>query len=188
MTDNIYTPQLKIMGARTQTATGYLFTRRRLVALDNTTLEPVVAQWCYEGESDKSVGSSFVDTQPQKKLYVTAENYMGRVPLNVSNIDGNYFAVTVRKNDGEVTAWGLTTCGGVPPVSERNHDVVGFATSNQSVCALNAQGQVFSWGFKTQTGEEMAVPESVAALTDIISIKGTDSAMAALRSTASHGV
>lgn len=176
-------PQLQIMGARTQNSTSYLFTRHRLVALDSATLEPVIAEWIYEGESQPVRGNSFTDIKPHKKLYVSADGYSGRIPLNVSNIDGNFFAVTARKNDGTLTSWGLASCGGTPPVNERNHDIIAIAGTNQSLCALNASGQVFSWGVQTDPGQIMAIPESISMLNDIKDIKGSQDALAALRST-----
>jgi len=183
MTSNFINPQLKIMGARTQNSTSYLFTRHRLVALDNTTGEPVIANWQYDGESTSISGNSFIDTQPHKKLYISSPDYTGRATLNVSNIDGNFFSVAARKNDGTVTSWGLDSCGGVPPVNERNHDIIAIAGANQSLCALNASGQIFSWGFQTEPGQIMAVPDNILALNDIIAIRGNETAMAALRAT-----
>ncbi|PKE27649.1 hypothetical protein CWS43_25640 [Rahnella sp. AA] len=181
MTTLYFTQQLKIMGARTQNSTSYLFTRHRLVALDNTTGEPVIADWQYDGESTSISGNSFIDTQPHKKLYISSADYTGRATLNVSNIDGNFFSVAARKNDGTVTSWGLDSCGGVPPVNERNHDIIAVAGSNQSLCALNANGQIFSWGFQTAPGQIMAIPDNILALNDIIEIRGNETGMAALR-------
>lgn len=174
---------LKIMGARSQNSTSYLAARHRLVALDSLTLLPVVAEWNYEGETVSAINSAFTDIHPEKKLYARAAGYMGRVPLNPANIDGNLFAAVARKNDGTVTSWGLDSCGGVPPVSTRNHDVISFAGFNQALCALNDEGQVFDWGFETGEGGQLAIPDDIAALRDIMSIRGAKNAMVALRAT-----
>lgn len=174
---------LKIMGARSQNSTSYLAARHRLVALDSLTLLPVVAEWNYEGETVSAINSAFTDIHPEKKLYARAAGYMGRVPLNPANIDGNLFAAVARKNDGTVTSWGLDSCGGVPPVSTRNHDVISFAGFNQALCALNTEGQVFDWGFETGEGGQLAIPDDIAALRDIVSIRGAKNAMVALRGT-----
>ena len=147
---------LNVMGARSSYGANWLYSEARcLVALDGENV--VTATWQYEGESTSVSTSWFMDTQPQKKLTVTASG--ASVTLNESNVLGNTQAVAGRNDSGVVSGWGQGTSGGNSPTSGFNSSVTALSATHHAFAAINQSGNLFAWGDTSKGG---SVPSAFA--------------------------
>lgn len=181
ITDATPSGSLVIMGARSSNRAYGEYIVSRLVALDSTTLAPVIATWSYVGQVTTATGSAFIDTQPGEYLNVTASGY-NTVRLNVSNIigtggwydendsPGSHGAFSARENTGAVVAWGQASRGGVAPASADNYDAQTLCATSSATSAIRSNHTVFAWG--EDTGGAV-VPGSVKSRSDIIDLRSS---------------
>ncbi|WP_228117495.1 hypothetical protein [Enterobacter sp. C6] len=159
---------LKVMGARTQSGSGWASATHRLIALDKETLQPVSVDWWYEDETtSRFTGPVFTDTRPDVRLLANSDVYRLGDVINISNCGGSGSALAAIKNDGTVEAWGMPKNGGTSPTSDRNHNVRAVYGGWDTSASVNANGQVFTWS----VDDDNPLPDNVAALNDILDIK-----------------
>lgn len=164
----------KIMGARTNNTSTWLYARKKIVALDSSTLEPIDIQWRYENETNTITAKYFTDTDPNQRIIATLNNET--VILNIANISSNGDAVVAIKNNGQVTSWG-GVARGVSPDDTKNHNIRLAAGTDQVLLAVNGENQVVAWGSNAKN--ELNVPDNIQEL-DIQQVKGAADAICAL--------
>ncbi|TVO38208.1 Ig-like domain-containing protein [Vibrio algivorus] len=184
----VVTKTLKIMGARIS-FNGYgRYRRPRLVALDSSTLEPVICDWRYlDGTGIVSDSSSFIDFKPDQVLIVSASGYT-TATINISNIAGNgsYIdngigpgAFSALTDDGVIYSWGNEYYGGIAPESQSGtYDRI-FQNSHAFVAQNKETNRLTAWGEQQQGGE---LPADIVNRTDILTVRGGFASMAVLAS------
>ena len=165
----------KIMGARTNNTCAWLYARKKIVALDSSTLEPIDIQWRYENKTNTITAKYFTDTDPNQRIIATLNNET--IVLNIANISSNGDAVVAIKNNGQVTSWGSEAHGGVPPDNNENHNIRLAAGTDQVLLAVNSENQVIIWG--SNENNELNVPDNLQEL-DIQQVRGAAFAICAL--------
>ena len=138
---------LLIMGRRTQGAGCFIQSISRIVALDASTLAPVMANWQYEGESQVFQGTAFYDENSFYRLIVSATGY-DSVVLNAGNVDFvDGYVINVINNDLQLKQWGDLYYTTTYPVSdEDNHDVQKVTCGHECSFALRSDRSLFAWG------------------------------------------
>ncbi|MDU9393605.1 hypothetical protein [Pseudomonas sp. zfem002] len=167
--DGIGSGPLRIMGARF--CPGVLrggSTPRILSALNDQTLEPMLAEWRYEDSEDWTAATGWTDDKPWLKLYVRnvteawecqAVNVIGTGSLPASQ-GLSAFAVMrdeVMGADGpevDIVAWGTSHYGGelTPEVRELKN-VAELSASAYACAARLRDGNIACWGHATSGGE-----------------------------------
>ncbi|WP_415378137.1 MULTISPECIES: RCC1 domain-containing protein, partial [Enterobacterales] len=182
LTGDLLAPGIVVRGARNIKADWTC--SPPLVALDKRTLQPVVAQWQYEGEGESEVvtASRFTDQRPEKKLTVWSSTSRQVLTLRPQNISVNWMktdsASTALLNRGNVVAWGDSQDGGsVPPDIASRTDLSSVSGNVYAFVALSTGGSVVAWGDDNYGG---SVPSAIASRTDLVSVAVTDTAFAAL--------
>lgn len=158
---------LLIMGRRTQGAGCFNSPYSRIVALDAETLQPVLANWQYEGDSQITQGTGFYDKNSVHRLIVSADEYQS-VILNAGNIDyrpGDI--ITVVNNDGQLKQWGdLATLDMYPIDETENHDFK-KVTSLGCSFAVRTDNSLYAWGSPEYGGQ---LKPTTAQRTDILNV------------------
>ncbi|WP_160286281.1 RCC1 domain-containing protein [Pseudomonas knackmussii] len=171
VTEQTGSGRLKVMGARSSldAQSCYGDGGRRLVALDRDTLQPIEAQWRYEGDTTSVTGSSFQDSDRSRLLHVsTADDH---VILNVANLCGPRQALVARRDEGNMVAWGDAANGGsVPPTIATMTDVVELTATSEAMAARRANSTVVTWGQAASGG---TVPGEVNGALDIVQVVGS---------------
>ncbi|MEG5635202.1 hypothetical protein V1577_06885 [Enterobacter bugandensis] len=134
----------KIMGARTNNTTTWLYARKLLVALDSQTLLPIEVQWRYENQTQSQTGKYFSDIDPNQRIIATQGNES--ITLNIANISSNGGDVVAIKNDGKATSFVTLSEGGVMPEFTENHNVRLAAGGPGCLVAVNQENELFAWG------------------------------------------
>lgn len=173
---------LRVVGAR-RDGYNWMNARSGLVALNESSREPVEAVWRYADEGEGVAGTRFMDFSPEKLLEV---RYGGDIvllrPINIAATGeqyADYSAGLVLLDDGSVVAWGNTEMGGTLPVEIAIlRDNVSIAGTGYAFAALRSNSSVVAWGSAVSGGNG----SSVGTLQDIVSVTATWSAFAALRS------
>lgn len=147
---------LLVMGARSERpGYGYLTKwgkhTRRLTALDADTLQQITASWLYEGETHPTVGKTFEDTDPTRRLTVRSDD--DHVVLNPIRLAWTGYAAAMVLDNSSVVAWGNTSYGGtIPaPIASRT-DIEQVISNDSSFTVLKADKSVDAWGYSAATG------------------------------------
>lgn len=134
----------KIMGARTNNTSSWLYARKKLVALDSQTLTPVEVQWRYENETESQTGKYFSDIDPNQRIITTLGSES--ITLNIANISSDGASVVAIKKDGKATAFVSASEGGVMPEFTENHNIRLATGGSSSLLAVNKENELFTWG------------------------------------------
>ncbi|ELW9489125.1 TPA: hypothetical protein N5K71_002474 [Enterobacter hormaechei subsp. steigerwaltii] len=134
----------KIMGARTNNTSSWLYARKKLVALDRQTLIPIEVHWRYENETESKTGKYFSDTDPNQRIIATlgSEN----ITLNIANISSDCTSIVAIKNDGKATSYVNPANGGTMPDFIENHNIRLASGGSDSLLAINKENELFTWG------------------------------------------
>ncbi|HAE2269310.1 TPA_asm: hypothetical protein GND82_003933 [Salmonella enterica subsp. salamae serovar 60:g,m,t:z6] len=174
---------LLIMGRRTQGAGCFNSPYSRIVALDADTLEPVMANWQYEGESQIIQGTAFYDHNSVNNLIVSADGYPS-VMLNAGNIDFRPGSIiTVVNNDKQLKQWGDRVALQEYPIDEdENHD---FKKVTSLACsfAVRTDNSLYAWGNVEYGGQ---LKPDTAERTDILNVMPSNMAGVLLGSNAPY--
>lgn len=150
---------LLVMGARHNASTDHgAAGPRMLSALHAETLQPLLAEWSYEGDSTWTRASQWIDREPSRKLFVRSADDAG--VLNPANIIGNglYQAigsgafVALRDERGfpaavDMVAWGIADAGGELDRSlSELKNVVEVSCTSLGYAARLRDHRVVCWG------------------------------------------
>lgn len=138
---------LLIMGQRTQGAGCFNQSYSRIVALDADTLNPVTANWQYEGENKITQGTAFYDHNSFYRLIVTAVGY-DSVVLNAGNVDfDSGTVINVINNDQQLKQWGdLQYLTNYPIPDQDNYNFQKVTAGYNCSFAIRADNSLFAWG------------------------------------------
>jgi len=179
---------LRVMGARF--AANYhraIAAPRMLSAISEQTELPMRAEWRYEGETEWTVATQWLDDKPSLKLYVRSRSETWECrPANVFGNGGTdgygtraAFAVMrdeVVPGNGkvDVVAWGYGEWGGTLNDAIKGTDaVVELSASGSAYAARLRNGSIVCWGNQHYGG----IPTSIAG--DFIEIKDSASCFVA---------
>ncbi|HCM1942784.1 TPA: hypothetical protein N3A50_000949 [Salmonella enterica subsp. salamae serovar 30:g,m,s:e,n,x] len=165
----------KIMGARTNNTSSWLYARKKLVALDSQTLQPTEVIWRYENETQSYSGKYFSDIDPNQRIIATRGNES--ITLNIANISSDTGSIVAIKNDGKVTSYVWTSPGGAMPTFTENHNIRLAAGGTDSLLAVNKENEVFTWG-KNDYGQ-LNLPDGLNKM-NIQQIKSSTNAICVL--------
>ncbi|QMI06982.1 hypothetical protein [Citrobacter sp. RHB25-C09] len=154
------------MGRRTQGAGCFNSPYSRIVALDAETLQPLLANWQYEGDSQITQGTGFYDKNAVNRLIVSADEYQS-VILNSGNIDyrpGDI--ITVVNNDGQLKQWGVSVTGyySLPEKIAEMDNIIDLVCNDEVRIVLTSDGKIMAWGVADAGG---TLPDDIAALTGV---------------------
>ncbi|MGH8380822.1 RCC1 domain-containing protein [Pseudomonas sp.] len=163
----IGTGTLRIFGARygasTYRASG---SSRVLSAFDRTTLQPILAEWQYLGDTLWRAGYTWLDKEPQRALRVRSSN--DSVLLYPGNVIGN-------GNDAVVNG---TAAYAVMLQNYKTLQNVGQSDPNHPNNPRPLLFSIYGWGNAAYGG---TVPPTLITYDDVIEVSSTRSAYAALR-------
>lgn len=148
-------------GASTYRASG---TSRVLSAFNPQTLQPLLAEWRYVGDTAWTAGTTWMDKQPSRALRVRTQSE--EVQLNPANIIGNgndttvngsaaFVALRDERGAGvrDMVGWGSAAHGAnIPPTLITFDDLVEISCTRSAYAALRANGFVVCWGNTAEGG------------------------------------
>jgi hypothetical protein len=175
--------QLKIMGARYNRSSYRASACSRLLSAFNaTTMQPIDAQWQYEGDTTWVTAKTLRDTDSWKLLHVKTNDDL--VTLNPANIIGNgtdaatagQAAFVAHRDVGDVVGWGTAAHGAlIPSTIITMDDIVEISCTRSAFAARRQNKSVVAWGTPADGGSLTGVSPLGFA-----SVAGNSSAFAGL--------
>ena len=156
---------LRICGARYCASTYRASsTSRVLSAFNAQTLQPILSEWRYLGDTTWIAGTTWMDKQPWRPLRVRTQS--DEVQLNPANIIGNgndatvngsaaFVALRDERGAGirDMVGWGSAAHGAnIPPTLITFDDIAEISCTRSAYAARRANGFVVCWGNAAEGG------------------------------------
>lgn len=136
----------------------------RISAFNDTTGNPLVAEWQYQGDATWIQGNTWEDTRPEVELHVrTSDDHVVLKPVNFIG-NGNDIttvgdaAQVAHRDIGDVVGWGHAAYGGaIPATIITMDDIVEVCCTRSAYAARRENSHVVAWGNAVEGGSLGAV-------------------------------